>query len=135
VCSNESEEPPGPADVVDLPIADILFPSIPVLTTALDTIEDSEETDSPPMEESDLEEAISERDLENIITPPVPIEREMESVGADIPVVTQEDPDDDMTLGDSGVDATQAADAINTTFGYLRNMDGSPCEFVDILSH
>jgi hypothetical protein len=135
LCSDESEEPPGPADSVDLPVADILFPSIPVPATALDVItEDSEET--IPLSVTNTGEAtIFERDLENIVSPPVLIEQDMGPVGADIPAVTQDDPDDDVDSGESFDDAAAVSDTINTTFGYLNEMDGSPCDFVDILSH
>jgi hypothetical protein len=134
-CSDESEEPPGPADFVDLPVADIMFPSIPVLATALDVIpEDSEET--IPLSATNTSEAtIFEQDLENIVSPPVLLERDMGPVGADIPAVTQDDPDNDVDSGESFDDAAAVSDTINTTFGYLREMDGSPRDFVDILSH
>jgi hypothetical protein len=58
-------------------------------------------------------------------------------VGTDIPAVTQDDPrpDDDVDLGESFEGAAAVPDTINTTFGYLCDMDGSPCDFVDILSH
>jgi hypothetical protein len=29
MCADESEAPPGPNDSVDLPVADLLFPTIP----------------------------------------------------------------------------------------------------------
>lgn len=43
--------------------------------------------------------------------------------------------DDDVPFFESPEDRTAAAAVINDTFSYLRESDGSPCEFVEILSH
>jgi hypothetical protein len=43
--------------------------------------------------------------------------------------------EDDASFSDSPEGATAAAKVINNTYGYLRDADGSPCDFVEILSH
>ena len=52
------------------------------------------------------------------------------------PVVTQEDDNSDDALNFADPeDVSAAADVINNTFCHLRDADGAPCDFVDILSH
>ena len=52
------------------------------------------------------------------------------------PVVTQDaDNADDALQFDDPEDVSAAADVINNTFCHLRDADGAPCDFVDILSH
>jgi hypothetical protein len=50
--------------------------------------------------------------MENIIPPLVSIERDMGPVGADIPAVTQDDPDDAVDTGKSCDSAAVEADTI-----------------------
>jgi hypothetical protein len=52
------------------------------------------------------------------------------------PVVSQDDDDAAQPLHfDDPADESAAAEVINNTFCHLRDADGSPCDFVDILSH
>jgi hypothetical protein len=168
-CADESEAPPGPNDYVDLPVADLLFPTIPSPKESLETIDEAleEEDDdfiesaSPEQADVDVEQAataINEQDLENIIKPPENIGKDDSSVGCvetvdpfeddedetiagvlktakTPPAKAQDDADDDASFDDSPEGAAAAADVINNTFGYLRDADGSLCEFVEILSH
>jgi hypothetical protein len=53
------------------------------------------------------------------------------------PVVTQDDDNaaDEALHFDDPEDESAAAEVINNTFCHLRDADGAPCDFVDILSH
>jgi hypothetical protein len=167
-CVDVNEGPLDKNDCVDLPVADLLFPSVPSPLEPLETImeepDEDEDANEIGINESDayrLVDAAESKAVADMILPETveledcvdgladdPItpedvffdsEEMFPTAGGDndsqLPVVSQDDFADDALQFDDPVDTSEAANVVNNTFGYLRDADGSPCDFVEILSH
>jgi hypothetical protein len=149
-CVDENAAPPDSNDCADMPVADILFPSIPSPVEPLETIfEEPVDDDESNLDAEDTEPIIDASDKRVVADMVIPETVELEDCidgNADVPLpmdstfkdseelfpnaggieddmpptVTQDDTDDDGLQYNDPGDASVAANIVNDAYSYLR---------------